>query len=560
MSATPQIKQVSIKNYWAFPALWLLTLCIYIATSRAGWVIDGVGFLYNMKHTGFWEFINRTYSSDQSFYQVLTSHYYLFYKLWGLNPWLWGLLYITLHSLNAYLFFIFSKKILSDTGIAKGGMIAISSAVIFTISPHISEIIVCRAYFHYLVALALILSILICVQQYQHRQDSRYIAATAVFFILAVFTLEIFYLIPVLVLCLAAYYRFALGFEKKQLRKTLLYFFIPQVILLGVYFLALVSVYKQFAPHRVEFEQGIIDYLSKLPKYLFHIVFLGRYFSAGVKDTVYAICNSWAALIVFYSLLTYVVVYSFRRLSTMGNYAKATFLFFSLGMLNLCFLMPLQFPGSALLVFYDRYVYFAAAFIYLLLALLAARFIQNKYVIIGLFCIYIDLNLYFTIQLNTYWIDSDKINNKLIRNFPNDESKTVLLLNNPENMNGAPMIGAQPEEMFKGMLEIYTGYAAKNTIYDVASYNMVTDYNGAHVKVINDTVISVMLNHTGTWWWYEGHGAKSYETPDYKVDVKSVGQRYDLILKQPSEKYLLLYSVGDTWKKVDMSKINVQQD
>lgn len=220
--------------------------------------------------------------------------------------------------------------------------------------------------------------------------------------------------------------------------------------------------------------------------------------------------------------------------------------------------MPLQFPGSALLVFYDRYVYFAAAFIYLLLALLAARFIQNKYVIIGLFCIYIDLNLYYTIQLNTYWIDSDKINNKLIRNFPNDESKTVLLLNNPENMNGAPMIGAQPEEMFKGMLEIYR-LRRENSIYDVASYNMVTDYNGAHVKVINDTMISVMLNHTGTWWWYEGHGAKSYETPDYKVDVKAVGQRYDLILKQPAEKYLLLYSVGDTWEKI-MSKINVQQD
>ncbi len=560
MNTVPQTDQKSRKSYWAFPALWLLTLCIYIATSRVGWVIDGVGFLYNMNHTGFWDFINRTYSGDQSFYQILTFHYYLFYKLWGLNPWLWGLLYITLHSLNAYLFFIFSKRVLSDTGIAKSGLLAISSAVIFTISPHISEIIVCRAYFHYLPALALTLSILLCVQQYQHRQEKKYIAAATFLFLLSVFTLEIFYLIPVLVLCLAAYYRFALGFDKRQFRNTFLYFFVVQIILLGVYFLALVSVYKQFAPHRVEFEQGIVDYLSKLPKYLFHIVFLGRFFSAGVKDAVYAVCNSWGTLIAFYSVLLCGIAYAIRRLPAMGSYAKAMFLFFLLGMLNLCFLMPLQFPGSALLVFYDRYMYFAAAFIYLLLALLTARFIKNKYAIIGLFCIYIDLNLYFTIQLNTYWINSDKINNKLIRNFPNDESKTVLLLNIPENMNGAPMIGAQPESMFKVMLEIYTGYTPKNTIYDVASYNMVTDYNGAHVKVVNDTVISVMLNHTGTWWWYEGHGAKSYETPDYKVDMKAVGQRYDLILKNPSEKYLLLYSVGDTWKKVDMSKINVQQD
>ncbi len=127
-------------------------------------------------------------------------------------------------------------------------------------------------------------------------------------------------------------------------------------------------------------------------------------------------------------------------------------------------------------------------------------------------------------------------------------------------MNGAPMIGAQPEGIFKGMMEVYSGKIIPNNIYDVASYNMVADYNGAHITVKNDSVITVVLNHPGTWWWYEGHGAKSYETPDYKVDFKTVGQRYDLTLRHPASQYLLLYSVGDVWKTVDMNSKNVQQD
>ena len=110
------------------------------------------------------------------------------------------------------------------------------------------------------------------------------------------------------------------------------------------------------------------------------------------------------------------------------------------------------------------------------------------------------------------------------------------------------------------MREIYTDSIPPNEIYDVASYNMVATYDGAHIKVINDSVIHVLLNHPGTWWWYEGHGAKSYETPDYKVTMNNVGQWYTLTLKHPADKYLLLYSVGDKWKTVDMSKKNVQQD
>lgn len=550
----------NLKNVWLFLALWLLTFVMYFPAARAGWVIDGVGFLYNIRHQGFWDFINRTNSSDQSFYQLFTFHYYLFYKLWGFNVWLWSLLYITLQAINAYLLFIVSRNILYDSGVKKYVLIPLCGVLIFSIAPHISEILICRAYFHYLLSFMFILLIILWIQKYQHEQRSRYLWGALIIFILATITLEIFYLVPFFVLSLAFYYRYALGYDKKILRKTLLYGFVPQLILLGVYFIALMLTFKHFKPHKLELNQSAVDYLSKLPKYLFHIILLGRYFPQQVKEKVYAVCESWPAIIVVYGLIITAFIFGIRQIRQKGNERKPVYLLFAWVVLTLLFLLPLAFPGPELLVFYDRYTYFSDAFIYILLVLIISRFVTNKYVAILLFCVYADFNLYFSIEVNTSWIESNVINTNLLRNLPAPGNKTVLLLNIPENMNGAPMIGSSPEGAFKMMKEVYTDTLVANMIYDVASYNMNADYNGAHVTVLNDSVIKVVLNHGGTWWWYDGHGAVSYETPDYKTDFKTVGMRYDITLKRPAANYLILYSVGDKWKAVDMNLKNKQQD
>ena len=548
------------EQLWLFLAFWLLTFVMYFPAARAGWVIDGVGFLYNLRHQSFWDFINRTNSADQSFYQLFTLHYYLFYKLRGFNVWLWSLLYITVQAINSLLLFQLCRNIFYDSGVKRYILIPVIGVLLFSVSPHISEIIICRAYFHYLLSFMFILLTLLWVQKYQHEQRIKYLIGSSILFILSTITLEIFYLIPFFVLTLALYYRYALNFDNKVFRKTLLYVFLPQFILLGLYFVALLLTFKHFKPHKIELNQSAVDYLSKLPKYIFHIVFLGRYFSQNAKKVVYAFCESWPAIILVYGLIITAFVLIMARIRKTTNDRKPVWLLFSWVVLTLGFLLPLGFPGPELLVFYDRYTYFADAFIYILLALIISRFVTNKYVAILLFCIYVDLNLYFTIEVNTSWIESNVINTNLLRNLPDPGNKTVLLLNIPENMNGAPMIGTAPEGAFKMMREVYTDTIINNKIYDVASYNMTAEYNGAHVTVLNDSVLKVVLNHTGTWWWYDGHGAVSYETPDYKVDMKTVGMRYDITLKHPADSYLLLYSVGDKWKEVNMNLKNKQQD
>ncbi|MCD6010433.1 MAG: hypothetical protein K0Q79_295 [Flavipsychrobacter sp.] len=558
---SPILSKISaIKNSWVFIILWAVTFAIYVATRQAGWVIDGVGLLYNMKHQSFWDFINTTYSGDQGFYQLLTLPYYIFYKIWGFSPWMWGTLYITMHALNAMLVFSVFRAVLTDSGVKNSSIIALTTAIIFTFSPHISEVLVWRACFHYLLSFLFLLLVIAQTQKYQHTQRGKYILSAILFFSLSVFTNPIFYLTPFFVLILAIYYKLALGYDKSIFRKTILNIFVPLLVLLSAYFVALYMVYGTVRPHKTALSEPLLVYLSKPAKYLFHIIFLGRYFSKEAKDGAYRVLESLPVIILFYALVTGYLLLGISKIKAWGSNSKAIFLFSVCGLMTLFFLIPLAFPMSALWVFYDRYLYYCAPFIYVVAILLVAALVRNKYLLIGLFCAYIDVNLFFTLKVNTSWMEGDAIDKKLIENFPNDESKTVLLLNIPENMNGAAMIGAQRESNLRNMMEVYTGKLPKNTIYDVASYNMVATYNGAHVKVLNDSTISVVLNHVGTWWWYEGHGALSYETPDYKADMKTVGQHYDLILKHPADKYLLLYSVGDTWKKVDMSKINVQQD
>jgi hypothetical protein len=550
----------AIKAKWAFLLLWAVTFAIYIATAPGGWVIDAIGWIYDMKHHSFIDFLNRTQSSSESFYQLFALHYYVFYKLWGLNPVMWALLYITLHAINALLVFVVARSILSDSDLKNGTLISLAAALIFTVCPHISEVLIWKACYHYLQSFMYVLLTMLFVVRYQRSQQSKYMWGTIIVFALAAFTLEIFYLLPFFVLSLAFYYRFALGYDKHIFRSTLLKFFLPQLLMLALYFAGIFAVYKFIRPHKTEISESTIDYLGKLPKYLFNVIFLGRYFSIPAKTAVYSFLSSPPAIAVFYSLLAGICIYVAVRLKTLRNDTKLMFLLLSWVILLLAFLTPLAFPEKVLLVFYDRYTYFADAFIYLLLIIIISRFISNKYVLIGLFCIYVDVNLYCTIRVNTYWMNAAKIDNGLLHHFPDPGNKTVLLLNIPENMWGAPMIGAQPDGMFKIMKETISDTLIKNNIYDVASYNMTNDYDGANVTVKNDSVIRVTLNHTGNWWWYEGHGARSYETPDYSVNMKDPGRWYEITLKHPADRYMLLYSVGDKWKTADMSKVNVQQD
>ena len=555
--ATAKTMTTGRKNLPVFAMLWLLTFIIYLPAAKAGWVIDSAGWLYNIRHLSFWDYINNKQSGIPSLYQFTQFVTWILYKLFNAHPYPWHVLMVTMHAVNAFLFFFIIQKLFDDSGIQNSMRIALTGVVLYTVCPHLSEVIVWEASFHYLQGFMLILLILYSLQKYLHTGAKKYAWLAGILYFCSTYSLEIFYLTPWFCLAFALYYRYALGFDKAIFKKALWLFFVPQLIMFGMHVVVLLVVYNHFAHIAENVWQPFATYISKPPFYIFHILFFGRYFSPDTRKAVYDALRSTPGLFIFYSAFVVICYYLFRRFFTFTRKGQAGVLLFVCIMISQVILMPLAF-SEMLLMFYDRYTYFMNAYIYMLLALLLS-YITDKYFSAMLLAGYIFLNLWFTTKLNIYWKQSTYIDNRLLHDRPDPGNKTVILLDMPENMEGVAMIGAQATHEYEVMHDLFVDKKISNKIYDVASYNMVTKEDGAHIKVLNDSVITVTLNQWGTWWWYEGHGAHSYENEEFKVDMVDEGHWFNVTLKHPAANYLLLYQQGDQWKIADMNKKNEDQ-
>ncbi len=546
-----------IKNVWVFALLWLLTFILYLPAAKAGWVIDSAGWLYNIRNLKFWDYINNKQSGIPSLYQFTQLITWCIYKVFNANALAWHTIMVSLHAINSFLFFLIFRRLFDDSGIRHSFRIAIAGVVLYTVCPHISEVIVWEASFHYLQGFLFILIILYCLQQFLHTRANKYAWVAGIVYLCSTYSLEIFYLTPWFTLVFILYYRYVLDHDKVVFKRSLYRFFVPQLIFFGMHVAMLLLVYNHFAHIAENVWQPFSSYISRPPFYIFHILFFGRYFPQEVRKAVYLAVGSNAGLIIFYNIFVLLCLSLFSRFFALSMKAKAGVFLLVCVMISQVILMPLAFPDF-LLCFFDRYTYFTNAFIYMLVALLTS-YISNKYISTSLLSLYALLNLYFTVKLNVLWKRATYIDNRLLHNLPDPGNRTVLLLNMPENLKGVPMIGAQPIGEYKLMHELFVNKDLHNKVYDVQSYNMLDAGDGAHITVINDSVIKVTLNEWGTWWWYEGHGGYSYHNEDYKMDMRDPGHWFDVTLKHPASQYLLLYQQGDQWREVNMNKKNDDQ-
>jgi hypothetical protein len=541
------------KNALIFSGLWLLTFLLYLPAAKAGWVYDSEGWLYNIKNLKFWNYINNSQSGIPSLYQFTQLTTYIFYKLFKANPYAWHTLMVTMHATNCFLLFIISNRLFQDSKIKSGCSISLAGVALYTVCPHVSEVIVWESAFHYLQGFLLIFSILYLVQLFHHRQHNKYAWLAAITYFCSTYSLEIFYLTPWFVLTLALYYRYALGYDQALFKNVVRSFFMPLLCLFAFHIVVLLMVYgANFAHIGGNVLQPFTSYICKPPRYIFHILFLGRYFPLEVRRQVYLAVGSNAGLIVFYNIFILVGCYIVSHFTRMTIKARACVLFLAWIIIAQAIIMPLAFPDMQL-VYYDRYTYFLTPFVYMLLALLVS-YISIKYVCTAIIGVYVLANVYFTTKVNMLWKQSSYIVNRLLKDFPDPGDKTVILLNLPQNLSGVPMIYANKEGEFNMMYQLFTNKNVPNKIYDAVAYNMLTKDDGAHVWVHNDSLIKVTLNQWGTWWWYQDHGAVSYENEDYKLDMKDMGHWYDLKLKHPASQYLILFNQGDQWKIVNMNK------
>jgi len=541
---------------FVFLLFWVVLFLLYLPAAKAGFIEDFIGWVHNVTTMKFWDYINRTESHIPSLYQFTQFITYLLYQMIGNSYWGWHLLYITLQSINSFLLFVLCKGILTDSGISRAWLISFGGAFLYTICPHISEVVVWEPAYHYLQGFLMILLILLWVQKFHNSGKGKYAWFAGILYFLSTFSLELFYLTPWFVFTLAIYYRVGLHYDRILFRKSLLYFLLPQLLFFANHFILLQHVYHiAFAHIGQNAIQPATSYLQKPAKYFFNILFFGKYFH-GWKIRMYNFLDSTLALEVFYSLVLLAFVFIVWWFKKMGKKAKAASLFFVWTWLCMALITPLWWQDY-FLISYDRYTYVLDAFLYVNLAVLVS-YITIRYVAVALWLLYVSINIYYTHKAVWYWKTSAAIMDKLIQTFPNDPSKTILLLNLPECLDGAPLIGAQPEGGFKIMNNTFYTHKINNKVYDVMCYNMITPNDGADVATLNDSTIQVTLKQWGTWWQYQHMGGHSYENEDFRINMTDVGHAYELTLKKPAQQYKLLYIIGDTWHVADLNKKNKQ--
>jgi len=373
-----------------------------------------------------------------------------------------------------------------------------------------------------------------------------YAVAVALLFLCSVFSLEVFYLTPVCTLGISIYYRIVLKVKKSIFRKSVLWFLLPQLMIIVYYGFVFRCMYPGGKPHVYNLlSQSPNEYLSKIPANMFHLVFLGRYFPWDMRKPLYELFHQTFFLTTFYAvfvlLIATVCIVAIR--SKKREFVIAELL---LGLLlaALALLIPLPFPVNSLYVFYDRYLYVAGSFFFLLLSFLIWN-VRPRIVSIGLLITYGICNLYCTLMVNHLWKDAAYVDNRLIQEFPAKPGKTILLLNVPENMMGAAMIGANPDGAFKSLRELMVDSIVKNPVYDVLSFVCNTRHDGVHCIIKNDSVMQVVFSQCCNWWIYDGRGAVNYENSEYSVRLQD--NSYILTLKHPAQTYQLLYVNDGMW-------------
>ena len=536
----------------------MIVFVLYLPAAQAGRVGDFPGWVDFLNSVNFWDYINRSNSGIPSMYQFTQVVTYLFYQLFKGNAWLWHLLYITMQAANALLVFTFFFRLFRGSVIKNTFAVSFSGALLFCLCPHISEVVVWEPSFHYLFALLLMFVVLVCTQNFLGTGSTRYAWWAGLVFFLSTFSLEIFYLTPLFV-CTLAYYKYSVSqCDKQTYIRSLLYLSLPQVIFFIINQVLVHAIYHQGVAHI-----GFVSLLfssanfSKLLKYLFHIIFFGRYLPQDLRDKVYHICSSGWILSLFYGALLITLAVLAARYRKMKVGGKTLCLMFLWVLFALGLVLPLSFPDTALSIL-DRYTYVIDALVYTFIALLLNAMLKGR-IWMAIMAVYALINIRYTHKINAYWSQSARIVNNLVYTFPNDPTKKVLLLDLPECLQGVQMVGSRDDGEFRMMYNAIMPGKIHNPVYDVEAFYVSSPADGAHVMVINDSMFHVTLNQWGTWWLFYGFGATSYENKDYRVNMMDAGHWYEVTLKHPAAEYLLLYQAAGAWKKVDWMKKNVDQ-
>ncbi len=399
-----------------------------------------------------------------------------------------------------------------------------------------TEVVVWKASYHYLVGLQAILWSAIWAREYLRTGHTRYIWRSIILYIPLTFTLEIWYTIPVFVLLMALAYRRAGIVDGARLRRTLLRLFVPQMALLALHLAAYRVAYGFLIAHSAYTSPGSnspLTILGRIWSNEFHLLAMGRFYNNGLRQAVYDNLGGKAGGAFALLLLTALIVFGWMRFPRMGPRGRVALFWTACSIVSLGIILHFI-PSGILLAYNDRYLYFTAFFQFMLVALgiswIWERAPRNGYAFYALILL---LLMAGTEVLVLQWRQSTKVFWAIQDKFRWQDAPVVLLLNLPTNYNGMGIIQSEIPSEFPDHLYVFHRPLPRGRVYDVSGYNMQHGWDGAHVKVEDSAHLTVTLNQWGAWWWRGGFGATDYQNDTFAVHFTDPGHFYQLTLKKP---------------------------
>lgn len=531
-----------------FLFLWVTALAVYFKTAGAGFVTDQVGWLLQYKALG-WQGMFNAFD-DKSLHYIYHLIGFLLWKLFGMNGTAWMLVFTTLHAGVAFLSFRLFAQLFAAEEIRLAEGSAFTGALLFLLSPYHTEPLVWYACVHYLVcALLLLLSFQFVLKHFSSARRRDIIAFYSCF-LPALFTLEISFAFPIILLAFFLFWPAKVlgGVQRWQAIKI---FCAPSFVLLVLYFglskILRGSVVGHYgAAQHLNFDIALL--MANLAKYMSKLFFLSQFYSYEFSQKIYAVFEKakfgWALfglLGVFAGL--YVALY--KKLSSFWQITGLLFSFFIIGLLPILNL----YVTTLVPVEGDRFLYFASVFAFQLVAFTCIRIpfkIGWLVIVVALF-----FNVKFLLVNTQSWANNNQIQQSLIQNYKWYNATHIYILSLPDNFKGTYMYRTfLPDNSFAETLTLYGQPDIENKTTQILSYNMNQLSDSVTVERVSGNELKVTFAQWGNWWWAGGKGGSGYKTDTYEVKIDEWSHSYNIIFGNRPANSVCVYQCSGEWREV----------
>ncbi|MCB9226416.1 MAG: hypothetical protein H6578_04535 [Chitinophagales bacterium] len=521
----------------------LITLFLYKNTYNAGLVFDFNGWALKYEQGSVIDALKCF--GYPGLHQVEQVTFYTLYKLFGFNGKLWYALFAVLHALVAVQGYLLIKSLLNNSKNGKKE-IAFFASLLFLISPLATDVVVSKVTIHYLLSGLFIFSCLRFYLKYEAVKSNKSLIFSILFFVLALFSLEIAYVVPIsIVFIYLIQNNFKLKFN--TFKTPIVYF----VVLIAFLFLHK-AVIGSFIGHYgadVHTHFDLAQIIANLFGFVSGYITFFDSWNFTYKTKAYNFVYSYYYVFIgfFVAITLFIIWKDLIKKSFVKNLVLVSGLsvILLLPVLNLYFILMGQ-GGN------DRYGYLASIFIYGFLVLIIYKVFPITIARICIAIFAVATVLICTINIKDYEL-SGEITHNLMNDFRWQDKSKIYILVQPENVNGVRMFTSMEDNFSEYTLSLFLekGIDVREKTELIYEMNVNKIEDSIKLNVLSPTHLHIEIGDWGTWFWKHHNGATSFSSQDYYTEVSNDGLAFDVYFKNPlkTDEAVIYYSKGK-WKDV----------